>query len=138
MIYITTTFSPSMVSNAVLARGVGVDMIPVSAAEVRRVVLEHVEQAERAERAEGASAAHAVLQSVSAVPTASMAAILTDQLGLAVAHNRQSLRVGVDDVLFVAALNTGRLPDGATSLPPGSHIQWLSVSLVELEQGEPA
>ena len=135
MIYITTTFAPSMVSNAVLARGVGVDMAPTTAAEVRRAIDEHLDEVTHKD---GAAVARGVLHCVSAVPTAEMARVLTEQLGLSVAHNRQSLRVGVDDVLFVATLNTGRLLDGAMSLPPGTHVQWLCVTLVELEQGEPA
>lgn len=68
---------------------------------------------------------------VSVVGHADTAAVLTDMLQRSVACNRTSVRLQVGDVLFVAQVTGGRLPEGATRLPEGFSLTFLKVELAE-------
>lgn len=59
------------------------------------------------------------------------AAVLTDMLAVPVACNRTSVRLQKGDVLFVAQVTGGRLPEGATRLPEGFSLSFLRVELAE-------
>lgn len=48
---------------------------------------------------------------------------------LGVPFNRASVTLAEGDVLWVAQLMGGRLPEGATSLPEGFALQWVEVRL---------
>lgn len=69
----------------------------------------------------------------SAVGHADTAEVISGQLGLAVPHNRVNVTLQAGDVLFVAQLTGGRLPEGVTSLPEGFRLAWRRVD-VEVEQ----
>ena len=47
---------------------------------------------------------------------------------LGVEFNRASLTIQKGDVLFVAQLVGGRLPEGATTLPKGAHFVWYKMT----------
>lgn len=57
------------------------------------------------------------------------ARVCADILGKDVAFNRTSLRLRKGDVLFVAQVVGGRLPEGCTTLPEGFELAWLKVTL---------
>ena len=48
---------------------------------------------------------------------------------LGVPYNRVSLHLNKEDVLYVAQLVGGRLPEGATTLPEGFSFKFVKVSL---------
>ena len=49
---------------------------------------------------------------------------------LGVAFNRVSTTLEVGDVLYVAQLQGGRLPEGVTTLPEGYAFKWAVVTLI--------
>ena len=55
--------------------------------------------------------------------------VLTTLLGVEVACNRESVRLEDGDVLYVAQVTGGRLPEGATTLPAGMELVFLKVTL---------
>lgn len=55
--------------------------------------------------------------------------VLTSLLGVEVATQRVSVRLDSSDVLYVAQVTGGRLPEGATTLPEGMKFTFLKVSL---------
>lgn len=57
------------------------------------------------------------------------AAVLSDLLQVAVPANRVSVHLGRGDVLFVAQLTGGRLPEGSTTLPEGFHFTFVKVTV---------
>lgn len=59
------------------------------------------------------------------------AAVLTDMLRRPVACNRTNVRLHDGDILFVAQVTGGRLPEGATQLPEGFSLTFLRVELAE-------
>ena len=123
MLYITSTFTPSMVAGHLLATGVSVDIEPVHWQHVVRAIEELIGDAPDRD---------ALLSAVSAVPTADMASLLTDLLGISICHNRQSLRLSVGDTVYMASLSTGKLPMGTSTLPAGTRVQWLRITVHEL------
>lgn len=48
---------------------------------------------------------------------------------LGVNANRQSIILNPGDVLYVAQVVGGRLPEGATKLPEDAHFEWISASI---------
>jgi len=44
--------------------------------------------------------------------------------------NRINVKLGAGDVLYVAQLQGGRLPEGSTTLPSGFSFKWLKVVIV--------
>jgi len=55
--------------------------------------------------------------------------VLTTLLGVEVATNRASVRLGIGDTLYVAQVTGGRLPEGATTLPEGFSLAFVRVTL---------
>ena len=55
--------------------------------------------------------------------------VLTTLLGVDVACNRVSVHLDAGDVLYVAQVTGGRLPEGATTLPEGMSFSFLKVTL---------
>lgn len=68
---------------------------------------------------------------VSSMGHQDIAAVATDILGLEVRYNRGNIALREGDVLFVAQVIGGRLPEGATKLPNGYNIIWKQVEIVE-------
>jgi hypothetical protein len=64
---------------------------------------------------------------VSVVGHPDTAAVLTDMLDKEVAYNRQSLSLESGDILYVAQIVGGRLPEGATTLPEGFKLSFVRV-----------
>lgn len=57
------------------------------------------------------------------------AAVVSDMLGFEVPCARVNVTLRKGDVLIVAQLMGGRLPEGATKLPEGFKIKWKVVSI---------
>ncbi len=55
--------------------------------------------------------------------------VLTALLGVEVQQQRASVRLESSDILYVAQVTGGRLPEGATTLPAGIELIFLRVSL---------
>lgn len=66
---------------------------------------------------------------VSVVGHADTATVLTAVLGKEVSFNRASVRLEDGDVLYVAQVTGGRLPEGATQLPEGFALTFVKVTL---------
>lgn len=67
----------------------------------------------------------------SAIGHKDTAAILTQLLGFPVEFNRQNIHIGQGDMLIVAQVTGGRLPEGATTLPEGMAFEFFFVELVQ-------
>ena len=48
---------------------------------------------------------------------------------LGVEYKRSSIKLNIGDVLYVAQLSGGRLPEGATKLPEGFSFKYLKVTI---------
>lgn len=70
---------------------------------------------------------------VSGVGHADTARIFSGILGTEVPMNRVSIDFGGGDLLLVGQYNGPRLPEGATELPEGASIRWLTVQDVTCE-----
>ena len=68
---------------------------------------------------------------ISCIGHADTAAVLDNMLETHVECNRVNVKLTEDDVLIVAQLTGGRLPEGATTLPEGFDIVFLEVSFIE-------
>ena len=64
---------------------------------------------------------------VSVIGHPDTAAVVADILGRDVPANRVSISLKAGDVLYVAQLMGGRLPEGATTLPEGFSLKFLKV-----------
>lgn len=67
---------------------------------------------------------------VSAIGHADTAAVLTNELGIQIDTNRIFVSLEKGDILLVAQLTGGRLPEGTTTLPDGFCFEYLKVELV--------
>lgn len=67
---------------------------------------------------------------ISAIGHPDTAQVLTSELGFEIELNRISLSLGKEDVLLVAQLTGGRLPEGSTTLPDGFAFKYLKVELL--------
>lgn len=65
----------------------------------------------------------------SAVGHVDTAAVLTDLLGFNIPANRVNVSLESGDVLYVAQLIGGRLPEGTTTLPEGFVLKFLKVTI---------
>lgn len=65
----------------------------------------------------------------SAIGHQETADVVSNILGFEVPMNRTSITLVPGDVIYVAQLTGGRLPEGSTSLPDGFEIQFLVVSI---------
>ena len=66
---------------------------------------------------------------VSAIGHADTAAVVSAILGREIPMNRVSISLQTGDVLYVAQLMGGRLPEGATTLPEGFSIRFIKVKV---------
>lgn len=57
------------------------------------------------------------------------ATVVSGILGRAVPCQRTNIRLAAGDILYVAQLVGGRLPEGSTTLPEGFSIKFLKVSV---------
>ena len=106
MTYITNAFSIQMVTNLVMEGGVDIHFEEVSD-------LEEIKEAE----------------TISAVGHPDTAAVISDLLGKEVPANRISISLEKGDVLYVAQLLGGRLPEGCKSLPEGFQMKFYKVTI---------
>lgn len=67
---------------------------------------------------------------VSAVGHADTATVLSSTLGINIPMNRVNISLTPGDVLVVAQLTGGRLPEGSTTLPEGFSFKYAKVVLV--------
>ena len=65
----------------------------------------------------------------SAVGHADTAAVLGEQLGVAVPVNRTTVSLLKGDVAIIGQYRGPRLPEGCTALPDGASIAWLRVTI---------
>lgn len=72
----------------------------------------------------------------SAVGHPDMATIITNMLGREIPHNRINIALHRGDLLYVAQVMGGRLPEGATELPPGARIEWRAVLVMSEREAE--
>lgn len=68
---------------------------------------------------------------VSCIGHADTAHVLTNILGMEVPVNRMSVTLHEGDVLYVAQIVGGRLPEGATTLPEGFSFKFMKVKFTE-------
>lgn len=66
---------------------------------------------------------------VSCIGHADTAAVVSNILGRDIPANRASIKLAQGDVLYVAQVMGGRLPEGATTIPAGMEIKFLMVSV---------
>ena len=66
---------------------------------------------------------------VSAIGHADTANVVSEILGQEIQMNRINVKLTGNDVLYVAQIVGGRLPEGATTLPEGFEIRFLKVKL---------
>lgn len=80
-------------------------------------------------RIEQVSAADVPVEAVSIIGHADTAAVVGSLLGRTVEMARISVTLSDEDVLYVAQVQGGRLPEGATTLPEGVAISFLKVTV---------
>ena len=105
--YISNGFSLNMIDPAALAAGVVVYAQTVDAGEARCFV------------------GHRRAESI--IGHADIAAVVTDDLGVAVAHNRATRTLYDGDSMLVAQYRGPRLPEGTTALPAGTAVEYVKV-----------
>lgn len=66
---------------------------------------------------------------ISCVGHSDTAEILTEQLGQLISFNRMSIKLKEDDILIVAQIQGGRLPEGCKTLPKGYSFKYFRVSV---------
>ena len=101
-IYLGNAFSLQMLD---LTKAASVDIVPVTMEEVAESGFESV------------------------VGHQDTANVLTTLLGVEVPMQRKSVRLEDGDVLYVAQVTGGRLPEGATTLPEGFELAFVKVTL---------
>ena len=106
MTYISNAFSIQMIANIIMKGGVS-------------VIFEEIFDLEEIKEAE----------TMSAVGHPDTAAVISDLLGKEVPANRISISLEKGDVLYVAQLLGGRLPEGCKSLPEGFQIKFYKVTI---------
>ena len=68
---------------------------------------------------------------VSCVGHSDIAAVAGDMLGMEVQYNRGNISLREGDIVFVAQVIGGRLPEGSTKLPNGYTIVWKQVEIID-------
>ena len=66
-------------------------------------------------------------EAISIVGHADTAAVMSDLLGREVPFNRQSITLEDGDVMYIAQLTGGRLPEGAKTLPEGFKLDFRKI-----------
>ena len=100
--YLANAFSLQMLD---LSKAISVDIVPVTKEEVAASGFESV------------------------VGHQDTANVLATLLGVEVPMQRVSVRLESSDILYVAQVTGGRLPEGATTLPEGVKLSFVKVSL---------
>ena len=95
-----------MIANIIMEGGVSVNFVEISD-------LKEIKEAEI----------------ISAVGHPDTAAVISDLLGKEVPANRISISLEKGDVLYVAQLLGGRLPEGCKSLPEGFQMKFYKVTI---------
>ena len=72
---------------------------------------------------------------ISAVGHVDTANVVSNLLNMEIPMNRISVNLGNNDVLLVAQLSGGRLPEGATTIPDGMSIQFWVVANTDIKIG---
>ena len=72
---------------------------------------------------------------VSAIGHEDTANVVSKLLNVEIPMNRISVNLGNNDVLLVAQLSGGRLPEGATTIPDGMNIQFWVVAAPSIKVG---
>ena len=106
MKYISNAFSIQMIANIIMKGGVDIHFTEISD-------LKEIKEAEI----------------ISAVGHPDTAAVISDLLGKEVPANRISISLEKGDVLYVAQLLGGRLPEGCKSLPEGFQMKFYKVTI---------
>ena len=104
--YLVTAFSPNMLAAMLASGAVDIRFSPATAAEVKALL------------ANGFT---------SAVGHASTVPLLEEALGVPTPAARATIDLTPEDVLILAQYIGDRLPEGATTLPPGARLDWLVV-----------
>ena len=60
---------------------------------------------------------------------ADIAHIMSEQLGITVAFNRQNTALSVGESALICQYVGGRLPEGVTTLPEGAELRWYEVTV---------
>lgn len=68
---------------------------------------------------------------MSAIGHPDTAAVVSNMLGIPLPANRVNVALSKGDEMFVAQLQGGRLPEGATTLPEGFKLKFLRVKVGE-------
>ncbi len=105
MVYLTNAFSLQMIQ---LDKESKVTITPVTMEEVKTAI---------------------DIGFTSAIGHPDTATVLTDILGCPVASNRISIKLMPTDVLYVAQLTGGRLPEGSTQLPEGYSFAFVKITV---------
>ena len=78
----------------------------------------------------GVESAEIPADATSAIGHADTAAVVSDILGREVPCNRMNVSLEKGDVLYVAQVMGGRLPEGATTLPEGFRLEFRRVEIL--------
>lgn len=106
MIYISNSFSLQMLS---LDRVNYIEVTPLELKEVRELL------------------SKGFISTVGHIDTAN---VLSNMLGIVIPMNRVSINLSPYDMLIVAQLTGGRLPEGTTTLPDGITFKFLKVNII--------
>jgi hypothetical protein len=107
MIYVSNSFSLSMLGMDENHAGMSISALPIDANQAKFLLKDS--------------------SYISTIGHVSTASIVENQLGLPMGVNRISFVLTVDDTLIVAQYMGHRLPEGATSLPEGATILYIMV-----------
>ena len=97
-----------------------------------QMVTDHLENGVNihAETADMAEVAEAMVDGAkSAIGHTDTAAVVSNMLGQNVPAQRVNISLAKGDILYVAQLTGGRLPEGSTTLPEGFSITFVKVTL---------
>jgi len=67
---------------------------------------------------------------ISVVGHKDTAVVLSNVLGFNIPFNRISINLTTEDMLIVAQLTNGRLPEGSTTLPEGAKFKFFKVNII--------
>ena len=106
MIYISNSFSLQMLNHEHVSY---VEVTPIEIEEVKKLISKCF---------------------ISTIGHPDTARLLTTLLGTHMPYDRINIKLNLEDVLIVAQVVGGRLPEGCTTLPEGIEIKFFKVCLV--------
>ena len=68
-------------------------------------------------------------ETISAIGHVDTARVVSDMLGIDIEANRINLQLEASDMILVAQITGGRLPEGATTLPKGFEMKFVCVEV---------